>query len=109
MFYCLSDPLDVVEIGSAPLSTGSIVPVRSSVLIALRIYFDWTQNYYVSLCLQVKVLGVLAMIDDGELDWKVVAINADDPMASRWNDIDDVDRHIVSGTYISKYLFIRQC
>jgi inorganic pyrophosphatase len=40
-----NDPLDVVEIGSAALACGSITPV--------------------------KPLGVLAMIDDGELDWKV--------------------------------------
>merc|ERR1711988_1317641 len=45
------DPLDVVEIGSAALSMGSITPV--------------------------KALGVLAMIDDGELDWKIVAISQD--------------------------------
>lgn len=41
---------------------------------------------------QVKPLGVLAMIDDGELDWKVIAINAEDPKASSVNDIEDVER-----------------
>lgn len=59
------DPLDVVEIGSAALVAGSVT--------------------------EVKVLGVLAMIDDGELDWKVIAINAADPMAGDLNDIGDVD------------------
>lgn len=59
------DPLDVVEIGSAALSMGSITPV--------------------------KALGVLAMIDDGELDWKIVAISQDDPMFAELNDIDDVE------------------
>ena len=39
------DPIDVVEIGSKAISMGSVV--------------------------EVKPLGVLAMIDDGELDWKV--------------------------------------
>lgn len=29
-----------------------------------------------------QVLGALAMIDDGELDWKILAISMDDPMAS---------------------------
>merc|ERR1712190_716615 len=29
----------------------------------------------------VKVLGTLAMIDDGELDWKVIAIRKADPLA----------------------------
>ena len=28
------------------------------------------------------MLGALAMIDDGELDWKILAISVDDPMAS---------------------------
>jgi inorganic pyrophosphatase len=41
--------------------------------------------------LQVKVLGVLAMIDDGELDWKVIAIKSDDPLANDLNDISDVE------------------
>ena len=40
----------------------------------------------------MKPLGVLAMIDDGELDWKVIAINADDAKASSVNDIEDVER-----------------
>ena len=37
--------------------------------------------------LQVKVLGVLAMIDDGETDWKVIAIDVKDPEASKYNGI----------------------
>ena len=40
-----NDPVDVVEIGSQALAVGSVT--------------------------KVKPLGVLAMIDDGELDWKV--------------------------------------
>ena len=39
------DPIDVVEIGSKAIAMGSVV--------------------------EVKPLGVIAMIDDGELDWKV--------------------------------------
>jgi inorganic pyrophosphatase len=68
------DPVDVVEIGSKALESGSVSTV--------------------------KVLGVLAMIDDGELDWKVIAINTEDPMASELNDIDDVEKKmhgVVSG------------
>lgn len=34
------------------------------------------------------------MIDDGELDWKVVAIAATDPMADKLNDIDDVEKEM---------------
>ena len=32
---------------------------------------------------RVKVLGALAMIDDGELDWKILAIASDDPLAAQ--------------------------
>lgn len=35
--------------------------------------------------IQVKVLGILAMIDEGEMDWKVIAINAQDPDAKSLN------------------------
>ena len=35
--------------------------------------------------IQVKVLGVLAMIDEGETDWKLLAINTDDPLADKLN------------------------
>lgn len=63
-----NDPIDVVEIGSKSLITGSII--------------------------QVKVLGAFALMDDGELDWKIVAINKDDDMASLCHDITDVDKHM---------------
>lgn len=33
------------------------------------------------------------MIDEGELDWKIIAISLDDPKASLVNDIDDVEKH----------------
>lgn len=35
--------------------------------------------------IQVKVLGILAMIDEGETDWKVIAINVKDPDADNLN------------------------
>jgi len=60
-----NDPIDVVEIGSAALKQGTVEPV--------------------------KVLGVLAMIDDGELDWKVIAISKNDSLAAELNDIADVE------------------
>lgn len=63
-----NDPVDVVEVGSKRWETGSIV--------------------------RVKILGVLALIDDGETDWKVVAISAEDPLADRINDINDLEVHI---------------
>ena len=58
--------MDVVEIGERQLDMGGVYAV--------------------------KPLAVLAMIDDGELDWKVVAIRADDPKAAAVNDVEDVER-----------------
>lgn len=46
---------------------------------------------------KVKVLGCLAMIDDGETDWKVICIATDDVLAPKLNDIDDVER-LMPGT-----------
>lgn len=68
------DPVDVVEIGSKTLKSGAVSAV--------------------------KALGCLAMIDDGELDWKVIGICKDDPLAEKLNDIADVEKHcpgVVSG------------
>ncbi|KAK3260041.1 hypothetical protein CYMTET_30987 [Cymbomonas tetramitiformis] len=59
------DPLDVIEVGARQLKTGEVVPV--------------------------KVLGVLAMIDDGETDWKVLVIRKDDLLADKINDVDDLE------------------
>merc|ERR1711904_10304 len=41
---------------------------------------------------KVKVLGVYAMIDDGELDWKVITINVDDPKASKVNNVEHIEK-----------------
>jgi inorganic pyrophosphatase len=65
------DPIDVVEIGSKALDMGSVK--------------------------EVKPLGVLAMIDDGELDWKVLAVAVDDPLAEEYNDIGDVPDAVKDG------------
>ncbi|KAL3757155.1 hypothetical protein ACHAWU_004587 [Discostella pseudostelligera] len=66
-----NDPIDVVEIGSKALAMGTVT--------------------------EVKPLGVLAMIDDGELDWKVIAIATDDELAKEYNDIDDVPAAVKDG------------
>ncbi|KAF0720567.1 Aste57867_207 [Aphanomyces stellatus] len=63
-----NDPLDVIEIGTKQWHVGSIV--------------------------QVKVLGVLALIDDNETDWKVLAINVEDAYASKINDVADIEAHM---------------
>uniref|UniRef100_A0A3B1IQJ0 inorganic diphosphatase n=1 Tax=Astyanax mexicanus TaxID=7994 RepID=A0A3B1IQJ0_ASTMX len=59
-----NDPVDVCEIGSQVCSAGQVI--------------------------QVKVLGVLALIDEGETDWKIIAINTSDPDAPKLNSIEDV-------------------
>lgn len=41
---------------------------------------------------QVKVLGVMALLDEGETDWKVIAIDVTDPLAAELNDIEDVEK-----------------
>jgi len=63
-----NDPLDVIEIGMTQARTGSVTPV--------------------------KILGVLGMIDDSEMDWKVIAISSEDPVAKFMNDIDDVPKFL---------------
>lgn len=59
-----NDPIDVCEIGSRVAAVGEIYPV--------------------------KVLGVLGMIDGGETDWKLIAINVNDPLAEHVNDLSDL-------------------
>uniref|UniRef100_A0A803T5E7 inorganic diphosphatase n=1 Tax=Anolis carolinensis TaxID=28377 RepID=A0A803T5E7_ANOCA len=59
-----NDPIDVCEIGSQVRAIGEVV--------------------------QVKVLGILGLIDEGETDWKIIAISVDDPESQKIHDIDDV-------------------
>ncbi|CAL1531652.1 unnamed protein product [Lymnaea stagnalis] len=71
-----SDPIDVCEIGHKIHSRGSVVPV--------------------------KVLGVMCLIDEGETDWKVLAIDATDPLALKLNDVSDIETHcpgLIRATY----------
>ena len=63
-----NDPLDVCEIGE--------------------------QVGYVGQVKQVKVLGIMALLDEGETDWKVLVVDVLDPLASKLNDIEDVERHL---------------
>lgn len=62
-----NDPLDVCEIGE--------------------------QVGYVGQVKQVKVLGIMALLDEGETDWKIIVVDVQDPLASKFNDIEDVERH----------------
>ena len=63
-----NDPLDVIEIGEQVGYTGQIK--------------------------QVKVLGVMALLDEGETDWKIIVIDVNDPLAPKLNDIEDVEKHL---------------
>jgi len=63
-----NDPIDVCEIGFKVRQRGDVV--------------------------QVKVLGVMALIDEGETDWKVLAIDVTDPLASSLNDVDDIEKNM---------------
>ncbi|XP_065826213.1 uncharacterized protein [Oscarella lobularis] len=60
-----NDPLDVCEIGSVVAKRGQVK--------------------------QVKILGLMALIDEGETDWKIIAVDVTDPQADKMNDIGDVD------------------
>ncbi|XP_052362564.1 inorganic pyrophosphatase-like [Oncorhynchus keta] len=61
-----NDPIDICDIGYKVCSRGEVI--------------------------KVKVLGTLALIDEGETDWKVIVINMEDPEANNFNNIDDVRR-----------------
>lgn len=61
-----NDPIDVLEIGYKVQPRGAVV--------------------------QVKILGTVALIDEGETDWKVIAIDINDPLADKLNDVTDVDK-----------------
>ncbi|EEH37736.2 inorganic pyrophosphatase [Paracoccidioides lutzii Pb01] len=63
-----NDPLDVCEIGELVGYTGQVK--------------------------QVKVLGVMALLDEEETDWKIIVIDINDPLAPKLNDIEDVERHL---------------
>lgn len=39
----------------------------------------------------MKVLGALGLIDQSEADWKIIAIDVNDPLAVQLNDINDVE------------------
>lgn len=60
------DPVDLCEIGAEIMPFGAVY--------------------------QVKILGCLALLDEGEIDWKIIGINTEDPMASQLNDIADVEK-----------------
>lgn len=62
-----NDPLDVLDIGRAIGATGEVK--------------------------RVKVLGILGLLDGGETDWKVIAMDVRDALADKVNDIGDVETY----------------
>ncbi|XP_076672964.1 inorganic pyrophosphatase Nurf-38 isoform X2 [Andrena cerasifolii] len=62
-----NDPIDVLEIGYRVAKRGEI--------------------------LKVKVLGAVALIDEGETDWKIIVIDVNDPLADQMNDVADIEKH----------------
>eukprot|EP00461_Guttulinopsis_vulgaris_P002065 UN02066 len=60
-----NDPVDVVELSPAPLKHGVVYPI--------------------------KVVGALALIDEGEVDWKLLGIHADSPIATKLDDVNHID------------------
>ncbi|KAL0130592.1 hypothetical protein PUN28_002320 [Cardiocondyla obscurior] len=62
-----NDPIDVLEIGYKVAKRGEI--------------------------LKVKVLGTVALIDEGETDWKIIVIDVNDPLADQMNDVSDIEKH----------------
>ncbi|KAI7906845.1 inorganic pyrophosphatase [Cokeromyces recurvatus] len=40
---------------------------------------------------QVKILGILALLDEDETDWKLIAIDIKDPLSHKLNDIHDIE------------------
>ncbi|KAH0944630.1 hypothetical protein HN011_008894 [Eciton burchellii] len=62
-----NDPIDVIEIGYKIAKRGDI--------------------------LKVKVLGTIALIDEGETDWKIIAIDINDPLADQINNVNDIEKH----------------
>jgi len=75
-----NDPVDVCDISGIQHHSGAVV--------------------------QVKVLGCYAMIDEGETDWKVIAIDVNDPHANQLNDIGDVER-VMPGKLAEVFAFLK--
>ncbi|KAK4445188.1 inorganic pyrophosphatase [Podospora aff. communis PSN243] len=60
-----NDPLDACEVGRRISYTGEVK--------------------------RVKVLGVLGLVDQGEMDWKVVVVDVEDEMAGRVEGVEDLE------------------
>jgi len=68
-----NDPIDVCEISGKTFKTGDVV--------------------------QVKILGTYAMIDEGQTDWKILAIDVNDPDAAKFNNSGDIPKDITDRVF----------
>lgn len=75
-----NDPLDAFNIAGTAGWTGKVVPV--------------------------KILGIYAMIDGDETDWKVICISTEDPLSKEMNNLADVER-LLPGKLNELYVFLR--
>merc|ERR1719204_644570 len=63
-----NDPVDCCEIGGRVAKRGDLLEVK---LIGTLAMVDDGETDWKVMVIDVKVLGILAMVDDGETDWKV--------------------------------------
>ncbi|GBE61050.1 inorganic pyrophosphatase [Babesia ovata] len=75
-----NDPVDAIDVSQTTMPFGSVV--------------------------QVKVVGALALVDEGEIDWKMFVVRSDDPHFDDIKDLDDIDR-IYPGTTTGVMEFFR--
>ena len=66
-----NDPLDFIDISSVKLEIGGIY--------------------------NVKILGSICLLDDNEIDWKIIGINKSDIESKKYNDIQDLPNYIKNG------------
>ena len=62
-----NDPIDAIEVGGAVSTPGAVKTV--------------------------KILGCLALLDEGETDWKIFVVDLADPLAEKLNDVSDLEEH----------------
>lgn len=65
-----NDPIDVVQLNDAPCQVGEVQEVR--------------------------LLGVFALIDGDETDWKLIVVKKNMPETDNWKDVDDVPQEKLS-------------
>jgi inorganic pyrophosphatase len=74
-----NDPIDVVELSPSPLPRGAVVGM--------------------------KVLGLMALIDEEETDWKVLGIATDNPLAALMHDETDLEKHLPGSVHAVREWF----